>query len=48
MGMKVPVGVSLFPINLVGEDAIRKVGDENIQKGERVIIFYFHSKFYMG
>jgi hypothetical protein len=48
MGMKVSVDVSFFPINLVGDGAIKKVGDENIQKGKRIFILDFHSKFDMG
>jgi hypothetical protein len=41
MGMKVSVDVSCFPINLVGEGATEKRGDDNIQKGKRVFILDF-------
>jgi hypothetical protein len=45
MGMKVSISTSLFPINLVGEGSIRKLGDKNIQRGKHVILLDFHSKF---
>ena len=48
MGMKVSIGVIIFPINLVGEGAIGKMGNENIQKGKIIFILDFHSKFDMG
>jgi hypothetical protein len=46
--MKVFVSVSLFLINLVGEGDIREVRDENIQKGEGIFLFHFHSESYIG
>jgi uncharacterized protein YbcI len=48
MGMQVFIGVGLFLVNLVGKRVIRKMRDNDIQKGERVIFFHFHSKLDMG
>jgi hypothetical protein len=47
-GMKVSISMNLFPINLVGKGVIRKTKDKNIQKGNRIILLYFHSKLDMG
>jgi hypothetical protein len=44
LSLNVSIGVRVFYIDLVGKDAIRMSGDENIQKGKRVFILYFHSK----
>jgi hypothetical protein len=43
-GMKVSIGMSLLPVNLVGKGAIRKMRDKNIQKGDRVVLLDFHSE----
>jgi hypothetical protein len=48
LGMKVSISVSLFLINLVGKGAIREARDENIQKGEGIVLFHFHSELDMG
>jgi hypothetical protein len=44
MGMKVSNCMIILPINLVCERSIRNMRDKNIQKGERVNFFHFHSK----
>jgi hypothetical protein len=41
-------GMIRFPIKLVGDGAITKIGDENIQNGKRGFILDIHNKFYMG
>jgi hypothetical protein len=47
-GMNVSVNIGLFSVNLVGELPIRKSRDKKIQKGERIILFHFHRKLYLG
>jgi hypothetical protein len=46
--MKVSRSMGIFPVNLVGELVIRQLGENNIQKGKRIILFHFHHKIYEG
>ena len=48
LGMKVSNNVNLFLIKLVGEGAIREARDENIQKGDGIVLFHFHSELDWG
>jgi hypothetical protein len=40
--------VSFLPVDLVGERAIRKTRDENIQEGDGVVFLGFHSELDVG
>jgi hypothetical protein len=48
VGIEIFVSVSFLPVDLVGERAIRKTRDENIQKGNRVVSLGFHHELDVG
>jgi hypothetical protein len=48
IGIKVSINVIFLPVDLVGEGAIKKTRDENIQKGDRVVLLGFHSELDVG
>jgi hypothetical protein len=48
IGIKVSISVSFLPIDLVREGAIRKMRDENIYEGDRVVFLGLHSELDVG
>ena len=45
VGMEVAIGVGLFPIHLIRERVTLLLGDQDIKKGNGVILLDFHGKF---
>jgi hypothetical protein len=47
-GIEISVNVSFIPVDLVGERAIKKTRDKDIQKGDRVVFLGFHRELDLG
>jgi hypothetical protein len=47
-GIEISINVNFLTMDLVGERAIKKMRDTNIQKGDRVVFLGFHRELDMG